>query len=369
VNSRLGAAAWYLAAALYAAVVCAWLLVGLVVAITAHAPSWHGWAMAASGGRHGSAWISIGRGLIAGAAHSHPTTGVVLDYIYSAANLFIALALLRIARRDRAARLLVLGLIGTAGAFNLQAHTAVQAVAVTTGLRIDSWDTALLHGIGGTAYALALILFPAGSLPWLSKRTAGSRALLISLVLALSAACATLSAQYPHTLTFAVFFGLVIPLGAGAAQRAAFSSSATLEARERSRTMIWALGITCAAAVLLAAIALSTQALRTPGLPRDVPGISTGMPGLTGNLPGLDTVGTQVVAFWIFRGISLVVPCAALVAMARFRLGSVEALFNRALILGGLVAAAGATYVFVVVRTVPLEPYVSVLVSCCPYWS
>ena len=349
-NNRRAAAAWYLVTTLYAAVVGAWLLIGLAAAMTAHTASWHAWALAASAGRNGSAWISTGSGLLAGAAHSYPTTGIVLDYIYSAANLLIAMALFRIARQDRTARLLVIGLVGTAAAFNLQAHTAVQIVAVTTGLQIDGWHGALLHGVGGCAYAFALLLFPTGSLPWLSERTARSRAVLAATILALSAVFATLTAQYPHTFTFALFFGLLIPVGVGAAQRSRFSSAATPEVREQSRITIWALGITGAAAVLLAAIALSTQALQTPGLPRDLPGISTGMPGLTGGPSGLAGLGTQVVAFWIFRVISLVVPCAVLVAMARYRLGSVESLFNRALIYGGLVAAAGAAYVFVVVR-------------------
>lgn len=345
-NSRLAAAAWYLVTALYTAIVCAWLLVGLAVAITAHSGSWYAWAVAASAGEHGSGWISIGKGLIAASAHSYPTTGVVLDYIYSAASLLIALALSRLARRDWTARLLVIGLAGTAAAFNLQAHTADQAIATATGIQIDGWHTALLHGVGGTAYALALFLFPSGTLPQLTNRT---RALLASLLLTLSAFFATLTTQYAHTLTFVIFFGGLIPLGVGMAQRSRFSAPATPEAREQSRILIWALGITGAAALLLAVIALSTQALQTPGLPRDVSGISIGMPGLTARVPGLD-LGTQVVAFWIFRMAALAIPCAALVAMMRFRLRSLESLLNRALIYGVLVAAAGAAYVFVVVR-------------------
>jgi signal transduction histidine kinase len=349
-SRRIGAAAWYLFTALYAAIVCAWLLIGLAVALTALTTSWHAWALAAAGGRHGSAWISIGKGLIAAAAHSYPTTSVILDYIYSAANLLIAAALFRLAPREWTIRLLAIGLAGTAAAFNLQAHTTVQAVAVATGVQTDGWSTALLHGVGGTAYVVALLLFPTGTLPQFAHRTATARALLLAPALAVAALFATLTAQYPHTLTFVLFFGLLIPLEAGVAQWSRFSRAATTEVREQSRILLWALGIACAAAVLISVIALSTQALQTPGLPRDVPGISIGMPGLTGSLPGVGGIGTQVVAFWIFRIVSLALPCSVLVAMMRFRLGAVEQLLNRALVYGGLVAIAGGAYVFLVVR-------------------
>jgi signal transduction histidine kinase len=344
-NSRLHAAAardaaWYLATAVYTAIACAWLLVGLAVAFTAHIASWHAWAVDASAGRHGSAWISTGQGLIAAAAHSYPVTGIVLDYIYSAANLLIAGVLFTLTRRTWSARLMVIGLVGTAAAFNLQVHTAVQAVSVATGVQIDGWHTALLHGAGGTAYLLALLLFPAGAdvlARGVGRAAAVKVWLLVAAIVAVAAVLATLTAQYPHTLTFVLFFGLVVPLGGAAV-------------RGQSRILLWALGGTGAAAVLLAVLALSSQALQTPGLPRDVPGISVGMPGLTGTLPGVGDIGTQVVGFWIFRLLALMIPCAVLVVTLRFRPGAVEQLLNRTLVYGGLVALAGGAYVFLVVR-------------------
>jgi signal transduction histidine kinase len=350
VKGRLGAAAWYLVTAVYAAIACAWLLVGLAAALTAHAASWHAWAWAAASGRHGSAWISVGKGLIAAAVHSYPTTGVVLDYIFSAANVLVAVALFRLAPRDWTVRLLAIGLTGTGAAFNLQAHTAAQVLTVATGVQTDAWNTVLLHGAGGTAYVVALLLFPTGNLPQFAGRGVARRTLMLAPLLAFAALFSTLTAPYPHTLTFVLFFGLLIPLEVGAAQWGRFSHAATNEVREQSRILLWALGGVCAAAVLLSVIALSTQALQTPGLPRDVPGISIGMPGLNGGLPGLGGLGTQVVAFWIFRVIALAIPCAVLVAMLRSRLEAVEQLLNRALVYGALVAIAGGAYVFVVVR-------------------
>ena len=71
-----------------------------------------------------------------------------------------------LARRDWTVRFLVIGMLGAAGAFNLQAHTAIDAMAAMSGTQIGWWHSALLHGVGGVAYVFALVLFPAGSLDW-----------------------------------------------------------------------------------------------------------------------------------------------------------------------------------------------------------
>lgn len=350
-KSRSGA--WYVAVALYSATACLWLLIGLTVALAAHVGAFHTWAQDAAAGRHGSAWTWLGRGLLAGAAHSYPVTGVVLDYIYSATVLLVAATALRLAGRDRTSRLLVIGLAGAASAYNLQAHTGIDALAVATGWSSGLFDwlhTVLLHGLGTAAYLAALLLFPTGRPEWISARTHTTRTLILLLAGALAIALGVSGAEYPETLSFLLFFGLLAPLVGGAAQRSRLARPATAEARQQSRILLWALGGTLAAAVLLTAIAFGTQQLGTAGLPAEAPGITPGMPGLTGHVPGLEGLGSQTVVFWIFRFVALVVPCAILVGLVRFRLWTFELLLNRALTYGVLAAVIGAVYVFVVVR-------------------
>ena len=352
--ARLRAGSWHAAVALYATLAGIWLLIGLAVAVAAHSSALHTWAQAAADGKHGSAWTSLGRGLIAGAAHSYPVSGVVLDYVYSAALLLVAAAAVRLAGRDRTARFLVIALMGTAAAFNLQAHTGIDALAATTGWSSSLFDwlhIVLLHGIGVAAYLAVLVLFPTGRLEWINERNHAARTPLTLLAAVLALALGASSAAYPHTLSFLIFFGLIAPLCGGAVQRRRLIRPATAEARQQSRILLWALGGTLAAAVLLVGIALGTQALAdTPGLPKEVPGITVGMPGMTGHLPGLEGLGSQTVVFWIFRVLSIAVPCAVLVGLLRLRLWTFELLVNRALTYGVLAAVIGAVYVFGVVR-------------------
>lgn len=354
--ARPRAGSWHavVALSLYAAFVGIWLLIGLVVAVAAHSSAMHRWAQAAADGKHGSAWTSFGRGLIAGVAHSYPVSGVVLDYVYSAALVLVAAAAVRLAGRDRTSRFLVIGLMGTAAAFNLQAHTAIDALAAMTGWSSSLFDwlhTVLLHGIGVAAYLAALVVFPTGKLGLINVRGNATRTPITLLAAVLALALGASSTAYPHILGFLIFFGLIAPLCGGAVQRIRLIRPATAEARQQSRILLWALGGTLAAAVLLVGIALGTQALAdTPGLPKEVPGIAAGMPGMTGHLPGLEGLGSQTVVFWVFRLLSIAGPCAVLAGLLRQRLWTFELLVNRALTYGVLTAVTGAVYVFGVVR-------------------
>jgi signal transduction histidine kinase len=349
-GTRTRAGAWYVGTALYVALACAWLLIGLAAALTAHVPALREWASAAAAGRHGSAWTSTGRGLVAGAADSYPVLAVVLDYVFSAVNLLIATALLRFPRPDRTARLLALGTVGFSGAFNLQAHTAIETVAASTGVQIGWWHTALLHGVGGAAFLLALLLFPTGSLAWDGRLGRTARSVVLLAIAGVAALLGVSTAEIPHTISFLLFFGLLTPLAGGAAQWVHYTRAATAEARQQSRILLWALGLCFAAAVALAAITLTTQLMHTPGLPAQTTGVTAQTPGMTGGLSGLGGLGTQAVAFWIFRVLFTVVPGAVLVGVLRYRLSSFELFFNRALVYGVLVVLIGSAYVFGVVR-------------------
>jgi hypothetical protein len=167
-RERSADVAWYVFAALYCGFVLGWLLLGLVVAVSKHPPASICLAAKADAGsgHWGPLWASAGGGLRAGACLSYPPGDVALDYVFSGINLLFAAILFRLARRDWTVRWLVIGMVGSAGAFNLQAHASIYAVQAATGVNVDLWHIVLLHGVGGVAYVFALLLFPTGTLNW-----------------------------------------------------------------------------------------------------------------------------------------------------------------------------------------------------------
>jgi hypothetical protein len=349
-RQRAVSAAWYAFTALYFAFVLGWLLLGLAAALTKHLPAVHTWAEAAGAGRHGAAWASAGAGLLAGAARSYPAVDVILDYLFSAVNVLFAAILFGLARRDWTVRWLVIGMLGAAAAFNLQAHTAIDAMATASGVQIGWWHSALLHGLGGVAYVFALMLFPTGTLGWAGRRAWPVRALLVASVAGVAALLSVSTAEYPHTLSFVLFFGLLTPIAGVTAQLARYRRATSAEARQQSRILLWALGLASAAALVLTAVTLTTQGRHVPGLSY---GFSHSMPGEDGDLFGLGRLGSgsQAAVFWIFRAVFTMIPFAIMAGVLRFRLWDVERVFNRTLIYGVLITTIGAVYVFGVVQT------------------
>ncbi len=351
-RQRAVSAAWYAFTALYFAFVLGWLLLGLAAALTRHVSVVHAWADVAAAGRHGAAWASAGAGLLAGAKHSYPAVDVILDYAFSAVNLLFAAILFGLARRDWTVRCLVIGMLGAAGAFNLQAHTAIDAMATMSGVQIGWWHSALLHGVGGVAYVFALMLFPTGTLGWAGRRTWPVRVLLIASVAGAAALLSVSTAEYPHTLSFVLFFGLLTPIAGVTAQLARYRRATSAEARQQSRILLWALGLAFAAALVLTAVTLTTQGLHLPG-PPPLYGVTRSMPAEDGDLFGLGRLGSgaQAAVFWIFRAVFTMIPFAIMAGVLRFRLWDVERVFNRTLIYGLLITMIGAVYVFGVVQT------------------
>jgi signal transduction histidine kinase len=343
--------AWYLFTALYCAFVLGWLLLGLAAALTAHLPAVHDWARAAMAGRHGPAWRPAGSGLLAGADQSYPAVDVVLDYLFSGVSLLFAAIFFRLARRDWTVRFLVIGMAGAAGAFNLQAHTAIDAMASISGFQVGWWHSALLHGVGGVAYVFALLLFPTGTLGWAGQRGWPTRVLLVTSVGGAAALLSVSTAEYPHTISFVLFFGLLTPAAGVTAQLARYRAAPSAEARQQSRLLLWALALAFAAALALAVITLTTQTLHTPGLPGQVSGVNATMPGMASRYPGLGALGSQTVVFWLFRAVFTMIPFAIMAGVLRFRLWDVERVFNRTLTYGALITMIGAVYIFGVVRT------------------
>jgi signal transduction histidine kinase len=320
-------AVWYVLATAYVLFVIGWLAVGLVCGVAAHDAAAHRWAVAAAAGQHGQSWTDAGRGLVAGTEHSTSLLDVVLDYTFSLVNLVTAAVLVVVGRRDWTVRLFAIGMAGAAGAFNLQAHAAIEAVASAYGVRIGWWHSALLHGVGGVAYVLALLIFPDGQLPWRGSRPI--RALVGLVVVGALALLAVSTADYPHTVSFVLFCGVLPPVAGIAAQRWRVRQAADAEQRQQSRVLLWALGLSFAIAAVLAGAALAGRYV---------------------DAPGLAGIASRNTTFWIFRAVFTALPIAVLAGVLRFRLWDAERFFNKTLIYGSLVALSGAGWVFGVVR-------------------
>lgn len=236
------------ALALYAAIAIAWLGLGLIPRLAAAFPALHAWL-------HGMDGTSL-LGEIAGnssrashAAGSGPQA--TFDYLFSAFNLGLAVFLLWLRPRDWAARLLAIGMVGTAVAFNLQGHDALQVVPVVALGAVGIWHEGL-HVLSGVAYMFALLLFPDGKLVASSKR--GFLRFLrflrapYLLFLTLIAALLSLVAVDDHTAGLVVVFGIFIPFAGVSSQLRRYRGATTGDQRRQSKLLVVVLAFALAAA-------------------------------------------------------------------------------------------------------------------------
>jgi hypothetical protein len=283
------------------------------------------------------AWAQAGGGVAPWALGveqaSHASSGarfVALDYLLSALNLVFGVFLVRIRPGEWVARLLGVGMVGTAAAFNFQAHD------VLTTLPGPARDVHLaLHLISGMAYLHALLLFPNG-------RLAGGWALwllrVLYLITGLDLIASTLFGaslvgfyfmwafglplaldQFPilvraETLFFVVFFGLLSPaVGVGSQLRRYRSASTDLE-RRQTKLIVWALAVAFGAGMLFLALVswLGGAVAASPA-------------------PG----AAERVERWVFQFMPLllaVIPAVLFISILRYRLWGLDGLINRTLV-------------------------------------
>jgi len=156
--------------ALYTVLSVALLVLGLGAALAVSEPvrdRFLQWAQA--GGVAGFFWETMGRA----ARLSEPLPTLLADYFLSILNVACGLLLVWRRPRDWTARLLAIGMIGTAMGFNYQAHAAVGTASgnpASGGLGDMGAAKALnilhffFHAVSGAAYVHALLLFPDGRL-------------------------------------------------------------------------------------------------------------------------------------------------------------------------------------------------------------
>ncbi len=209
-------------------------------------------------------WLTVGA--MVTTPLNEPPGQAVVDYFASAVNLVVAGVLLRYGGRTWSGRLLALAMVGSAGAFNLQAHAATMAVQDATGIGIGEAHQVLLHGVAGAAFAGALLLLPS-EIAGIPQR--GRVVPVVAAVVLFVAGLGT--ALLPHTVSCVVFFGFLVPLLGVGAIAPAVRRAPTPEARARARLMTSVLAASLGAATVLAVLTVVLVLLGHEGLTLDDP--------------------------------------------------------------------------------------------------
>ena len=320
------------------AVSVGWIALGAATAATRYWPA--ATRAAEQAAAAGSTWA---RALVAAAPASEPMGQAVLDYAFTALNLLIAVVLLVAGTRSWSERLLVVALVGSAGAFNLQAHAAARAVEAATGLAVGLVHQVVLHAVACAAYILALLVFPAPSwdeLPGPERARRGLVATGIVTVLLVGLGTALL----PHTVSCVLFFGFLVPVVGLVVLPRRVRRGPGAEARTQARLLFSTLVGGFVVAVVLFVVTVLLGALG------DGPDLTLVDP----TAHGAASAGQPIaLLFWFARLASAAIAVVMLVATRHDRLWTAERRFSRALAISLVTAAGGGG--FVVLRTVAAD--------------
>jgi signal transduction histidine kinase len=327
-----------------------WLAVGAYVAVVRY---WPGALEAATAaGAAGSRWSAA---VAAAAPASEPLDQAVLDYALSLANLVIAVILLLLGGRAWSLRLLALAMVGSAGAFNLQAHAAAAAVEAATGFGVGGLHQIVLHGIASAAYILALLVFPTpAASAWWDARP-GSRSSRFGLAVVGVGVLVVVgfgTALLRHTASCVLFFGFLVPVTGLIVLPRRIKAGRTAELRTQARLVFSLLVAASAGVVVLGISTLLLWAL--------------GVPGLTLYDPTAHGGSSEPLAllFWSSRLAAAAIAVAMLVAVRADRLWTAERVFSRGLAAALAIALVGGGVVCV--QAVATEAELSTLGSLLP---
>jgi signal transduction histidine kinase len=262
--------------------------------------------------------------------YAEPAGEGALDYVFSIATLGLGIFLIRRRPLDRVARLLGVGMMGTAAAYNIQSHAALDVVPAVANVI----HPLFVHPISGMAYLYALVLFPDGKLvPQFSRRLvrlAYRGFVFWALTLLLIAGDLFEPAAGPgHATAFVQSFALLIPLVGFSAQAYRYRHTESAELKQQSKLLLWAL-------TPALAFGLAVVALRALG-------------GSSGTFGGASVHDLESITFRLFQPIFIVIPAAIIVGILRYRMWDLDIVVNKAILYGALAAFIGAMYVAVVV--------------------
>lgn len=262
---------------------------------------------------------------MADASHEMPST--LLSWLsvgFSVFNLVLAVFLIWLRRRDRTARLLALGMVGTAGVFNLPASTTIEVLALTP---LESLVHGSAHIVTGLSYTAALLLFPDGRpIPrWRPPALIALYAPIVALAGLLSLRAE--GADRPGVVL--VFFGLVIPVAGVLAQAYRFRTSADPAAQQQARLMFWA---------LIPALGVGAWFL-----------VTEGFGSFDAAFAGRHIPEQPVEVFRVFLPVFAFIPLMLFLGLIRYRLWDIDRVVNRTLVYGIVTGILLSAYLGVVV--------------------
>lgn len=268
----------------------------------------------------------VSRSALAMATASHqtlPPVDIAIDYVFSLFNIGLALFLLRLRPQHRSARLLAVGMVGTAGLFNLQAHEVYEVMH--TGF-VESALHYAYQFTTGAGYFFALLTFPDGRL---SPNWSRPRLALLYGLPTLAVAWFAYSLQASHRTTVIIIFGLLAPMAGVVGQAYRYRRSTSEATSQQSRLLFWAL------------------------IPALVLGLVAAAQGLTDllfpQLQGRALHEVPVAVFRVFQPAFTIIPIALFVGILRYRLWEVDRVISRTLAYGALAAFVSALYIGIVI--------------------
>jgi serine phosphatase RsbU (regulator of sigma subunit) len=291
-------------------------------------------------GREAPPWVRWVPGLRAAAAgaaidsHSvQPAGAFALQYLFSALNIALGVLLIALRPRDLAARLLALGMVGTAAVFNAQAHSGLEMMPGLALLLHDNY-----HLFAGLAYIYALLVFPDGRLARSWSRSRWFRPLLAFYLVVGTVAVVLIRFRLhgDDPGGYVLFFGVLIPIAGVTSQAVRLRQATSAAQREQSRLLIWAFTLALGAALALLGLRLAIE-----GAPLDEATVR--------ELKGL--------AFLVFPVLFAVIPVTLTVVLVRYRLWDIDRVINQTMVYGTLTGVLGLAYLAsMVVLQELLEP-------------
>jgi serine phosphatase RsbU (regulator of sigma subunit) len=263
-------------------------------------------------------WIPGLRTAAVGAAiESHdvsPNPQILLQYLFSALNIGLGILLIRLRPTDLAARLLALGMVGTAAVFNDPAHSGLQEMPWLAQRLHDGY-----HLFAGLAYVLALLVFPDGRLPaaWVRRRWVTWP--LLAFFLAVAAVFFNYVRLHGDPPGLVAFFGVLIPVAGITSQSFRLHQAASATQRQQSRVLVWALSLALGAALFLFGLRLVLGS----ALERELQGL----------------------AFVVFPVLFAAIPLTLTAVLVRYRLWDMDRVINQTLVYGTLTGVLGLAYV------------------------
>ena len=267
-------------------------------------------------------WVPGLRTAAVGAAfdsHIHrPALQVLLPYLFSALNIGLGILLIRVRPNDLAARLLALGMVGTAAVFNAPAHSGLQEMP---------WLAAKLHTnyhlFAGLAYVFALLVFPDGRLPASWSRRPWLTWPLLALYLVAAAVFFDRFRLHGDPGGLVAFFGVLIPVAGITSQASRLRQASSAPQREQSRVLVWALSVALWAALVLFGLKL----------------VISGVGLSAARKQELDDL-----AFVVFPVLFAAIPLTLTAVLVRYRLWDMDRVINQTLVYGTLTGVLGLAY-------------------------